>query len=94
MCPVCSAEGANADSKCEDNIKNKPCLKTNAVCSLYVSPSTTLRDCLSRGTYDYINDHCLKSGQCAIAMCDKSGCKAELPVSGILINFLFHSDCV
>ena len=93
MCPVCSTDGANADSECEANIVNKPCLKTNAVCSLTVSTPSSLykfreRECLSREDYDDFKDECKRYEDCAMAMCDKSGCKAEIPASGILLYFL------
>ena len=93
MCPVCSADGANAGSECEANIVNKPCLKTNPVCSLTVSGPSSLykfrdRECLSREDYDDFKAECKRYEDCVMAMCDKSGCKAEIPASGIRLYFL------
>ncbi|XP_078382917.1 uncharacterized protein LOC144665549 [Oculina patagonica] len=86
MCPVCSAGGKNADSKCEGNIENEPCLVADPVCSLTVSTASSfmkfrIRDCRSREYYTQTKDDCEQRGNCAMVMCDTSGCKAEFPAS-------------
>ncbi len=91
MCPVCSAGGKNADSECEENIVNEPCLEADPVCSLTVSTESSfmkfrIRQCRSREDYNLTKDDCEQRGNCAMAMCDTSGCKAEFSASGILID--------
>ncbi|KAL9956054.1 hypothetical protein ACROYT_G037474 [Oculina patagonica] len=85
MCPECLAKGENAESECEANIENKLCRLNDPVCVLGVrhtgSETGIIRTCYTRATYNRIKNDCEKSGECSIAMCDTSGCKAELPTS-------------
>lgn len=92
MCPVCYAVGDNADSECDANIENKPCLDKKPVCAFIVSTQVTDfkyrgRACLSRELYNKFKDVCSRDKECATAMCETSGCKAEFPSSGILVDF-------
>ena len=91
-CPVCSAQGVQADNECEANIINKTCLETDPVCFLAiglhnVGPKFRERGCGSRKWFNEFKDHCEKRKDCAITMCETSGCKAEFPTSGILFDF-------
>ena len=102
MCPACSGDGENADSDCDTNIKNKPCQEQDPVCVLIVSTASSPqkhrgRGCASRADYTALKDECERQGICSVAMCETSGCKAELPSSGILIDSMAHKlsfDCV
>ncbi|XP_078384379.1 uncharacterized protein LOC144666847 isoform X1 [Oculina patagonica] len=83
MCPECRAKGENAESECETNIENKPCLLHDPVCVLsviYKGPARgRFRTCLTRNLYKNAEYECQKSGNCSMSMCDTSGCKAAEP---------------
>ena len=87
MCPVCYAEGENADSECEANIVNKPCFKRDPVCALAASSAEKYRerDCFSRENYEEFKNDCEVFYHCNMTMCNTTGCKAEFPASGILL---------
>lgn len=89
MCPVCSAHGENAHDECEANIEDKPGTQTDPVCVLQVSTESSIfkyrrRFCDSGKWYHLTRDYCEKNNDCATAVCDTSGCIAELPTSGIM----------
>ncbi|KAJ7389542.1 hypothetical protein OS493_030927 [Desmophyllum pertusum] len=86
-CPVCEEKvnpGKDADTACDENIRNQTCPGEDPVCMLYKRFSGSQvefidRHCYSREGYDRVKGYCDKPGKnCAIAMCDSSGCKAEL----------------
>ena len=82
-CPNCSAQGENAESVCEANIEYKPCLEPDPVCAVMVGQSSDRKDvsrfCLDRRNYMRMAQICEGLEDCAMAMCDTSGCKAETP---------------
>ena len=107
MCPVCYAEGENADNDCESIVENEACLEKDPVCALTVSTGESAdgkfrdRDCLSRKEYQETKDDCEHYKDCKIVMCETSGCKAEFSAQGIPIYFrvinkkiVFRSVCV
>ena len=100
-CPTCRGQSLKA---CDDNTINEKCQGAeNPVCVLSRSVSRTRgvttyrRGCTSRKRYNSDKDFCDKHPErCSVAMCDKSGCKAEFAVQGIswllcLVN-IFHSE--
>ncbi|KAJ7389539.1 hypothetical protein OS493_030924 [Desmophyllum pertusum] len=90
-CPVCKVAvnpGKDADTACDENIRNEICSAEedvkDPVCMLYKIFSGSQvefieRHCYSREGYNRVKGYCDKPGKnCALAMCDNSGCKAEL----------------
>ncbi|KAJ7389541.1 hypothetical protein OS493_030926 [Desmophyllum pertusum] len=86
-CPVCQVKanpGKDADTACDENIRNEICPGEDPVCMLFKRFSGSQvefidRHCFSREDYDRVKGYCDKPGKnCALAMCDNSGCKAEL----------------
>ena len=87
MCPYCKVTRPNAvDAKndCDANTVLKPCLIMDPVCVLGftrppANPSDHYRDCGTRKIYNGVKDFCAtKAGNCLAAMCDTTGCKAEI----------------
>ena len=92
MCPVCFADGENADSDCESIVENKPCLEKHPVCALTVSIGESAdwkfrdRDCYIREYFEQAKDDCEYYQNCKMVMCETSGCKAEFSTSGIWLT--------
>ena len=80
MCPTCHAAGVASD--CDAKIENKRCYEEDPVClvtsSYYGQQISTKRDCAPRKFYPFHKSVCKITGRCATAMCDTSGCMAEL----------------
>ena len=85
MCPSCQVLGGV--SNCDAVIQNKSCYRQDPVCivtSFGNGPQIfAARLCVERELYLKLKKSC-ESGNCAIAMCDTSGCMAKFS-SGILI---------
>ena len=91
MCPECSARGENADEDCEANIKNVPCQETDNACILHVSTQFSpvkfkSRKCFNQKGFALEQSICDYYTTCAVAMCNTTGCKAEFPNSGKLLQ--------
>ena len=87
-CQECEGKGSdyvNALEDCDDKIKLGTCLLSNEVCVVegffrdFSKIHHDHRRCMDRKFYNDYNDDCKHKAVCAIAMCDKSRCKAELP---------------
>ncbi|XP_078382857.1 uncharacterized protein LOC144665501 [Oculina patagonica] len=81
LCPEC-------DDCSVQSIKNKPCTEEDPVCLLLVSTKSSplpskvnVRTCYSRKIYEDQKRYCKTTGFCDVAICDTSGCKAEIPTS-------------
>ena len=91
MCPECAVKGEVSD--CDAQIQNKPCDKEDPVCIMGSGyrggpQKLTQRVCVSREFYLRFKESCESQENCAVAMCDTSGCMAEFS-SGMLSYTLF-----
>ena len=91
MCQECEGKGndyANALKDCDDKIKLETCSLSQVrdpVCVVegffrdFSKIHHVRRRCMNRKFYNDYSDDCKDKEVCAIAMCDKSRCKAVLP---------------
>lgn len=97
-CPTCAASGNRLGSVIEECHKNATTEKCKAdiedpVCVLYLDYSgrknNVKRFCASRDDLNTIKSRCDSSSSfddfCAVAMCDESGCNAQLSTTGMCV---------
>jgi len=90
-CPVCYGEGENALQDCDDKTNYVVCKGDDPVCYTQSNKEGDFvgRGCYSREYYYKKKDRCERKGTCVIAMCETSGCTAELPAKGRM-RFFFN----